>query len=76
MEIRYARSGEVEIAYRTLGTGPLTLVYVGRSFSNLEVMWEHSCIPSRTPPVRPAAWTFKPMPASDLRFANASSART
>ena len=41
MEIRYARSGEVEIAYRTLGTGPLTLVYVGGSFSNLEVMWEH-----------------------------------
>jgi class 3 adenylate cyclase/dienelactone hydrolase len=41
MEIRYARSGEVEIAYRTLGTEPLTLVYVGGSFSNLEVMWEH-----------------------------------
>jgi class 3 adenylate cyclase len=41
MEIGYARSGEVEIAYRTLGTGPLTLVYVDGSFSNLEVMWEH-----------------------------------
>jgi pimeloyl-ACP methyl ester carboxylesterase len=41
MEIRYARSGEVEIAYRTLGTGPMTLVYVAGSFTNLEVMWEH-----------------------------------
>jgi class 3 adenylate cyclase len=41
MEIRYARSGEVEIAYRTLGAGPLTLVFVAGSFTNLEVMWEH-----------------------------------
>ena len=41
MDIRYARSGEVEIAFRTLGEGPLTLVWVAGSFSNLEVMWEH-----------------------------------
>lgn len=41
MEIRYAHSGEIDIAFRTLGDGPLTLVYVAGSFSNLEVMWEH-----------------------------------
>lgn len=41
MEIRYAYSGDVAIAFRTLGNGPLTLVYVAGSFSNLEVMWEH-----------------------------------
>lgn len=41
MEIRYAYSGDVAIAFRTLGDGPLTLVYVAGSFSNLEVMWEH-----------------------------------
>ncbi len=41
MEIRYAHSGSVDIAFRTLGKGPLTLIYVAGSFSNLEVMWEH-----------------------------------
>jgi class 3 adenylate cyclase len=41
MDIRYARSGDVDIAYRVLGDGPLTLVYVDGSFTNLEVMWEH-----------------------------------
>ncbi len=41
MDVRYAHSGEVNIAFRTIGVGPLTLVYVAGSFSNLEVMWEH-----------------------------------
>jgi class 3 adenylate cyclase len=41
MEIHYVRSGDVEVAFRTLGEGPLTLVYAAGSFSNLEVMWEH-----------------------------------
>lgn len=41
MEIRYAHSGDVNVAFRTLGDGPLTLVYVAGSFSNLEVNWEH-----------------------------------
>jgi pimeloyl-ACP methyl ester carboxylesterase len=41
MDIRYARSGDVEIAYRTLGAGPLTLIFVAGSFTNLEVMGEH-----------------------------------
>jgi pimeloyl-ACP methyl ester carboxylesterase len=41
MEVSYARSGDVDVAFRTLGDGPLTLIYVAGSFSNLEVMWEH-----------------------------------
>jgi class 3 adenylate cyclase/pimeloyl-ACP methyl ester carboxylesterase len=41
MDIRYAHSGSVDIAYRVLGQGPITLLYVAGSFSNLEVMWEH-----------------------------------
>jgi len=41
IEIQYAHSGELDVAFRTLGNGPPTLVYVGGSFSNLEVMWEH-----------------------------------
>ena len=41
MDIRYAPSGNVDIAFRTLGKGPLTLIWVAGSFSNLDVMWEH-----------------------------------
>jgi class 3 adenylate cyclase/esterase/lipase len=41
VDIRYAHSGDVDIAFRTLGKGPLTLVWVDGSFTNLEVMWEH-----------------------------------
>src|SRR6266487_2404409 len=41
MEIRYAHSGDVEVAFTTLGDGPPTVVWVAGSFTNLEVMWEH-----------------------------------
>jgi class 3 adenylate cyclase len=41
VEVQYAHSGDVDVAFRTLGEGPPTLVYVQGSFSNLEVMWEH-----------------------------------
>jgi class 3 adenylate cyclase len=40
VEVRYARSGEVEIAFRVLGSGPTTLVLVAGAFTNLEVLWE------------------------------------
>ena len=36
MDVRYARSGGIDIAYRTLGDGPLTLVLVAGAFTNLE----------------------------------------
>ncbi len=35
--IRYARSGDLHIAYRTLGTGPIDLVVVQQWFSNVEM---------------------------------------
>jgi pimeloyl-ACP methyl ester carboxylesterase len=39
-ETRYARSGDVFIAYQTLGTGPLDLVVINGFTSHLEHMWE------------------------------------
>ena len=38
--IRYAMAGEVSIAYRVMGEGPLDLVWVHGLASNLEVDWE------------------------------------
>jgi pimeloyl-ACP methyl ester carboxylesterase/class 3 adenylate cyclase len=37
---RYARSGDVNIAYQVVGDGPRDLVYVPGWVSNIEVMWE------------------------------------
>ena len=39
-EIRYAKAGNVEIAYRVLGSGPLDLVWVPGLISNLDIEWE------------------------------------
>ena len=40
-EVRFARSGEVSIAYATVGEGPFDLVFVGGwVVSNLAVAWE------------------------------------
>lgn len=39
-ETRYARSGDVHIAYQVLGDGPVDLVYTPGIWSNLEIMWE------------------------------------
>ena len=39
-ETRYARSGDVHIAYQVVGEGPLDLVYVRGWVSNLEYAWE------------------------------------
>jgi len=38
--IRYARSGEVNIAYQVTGGGPLDLVLIPGFFSHLEIDWE------------------------------------
>ncbi len=38
--VRYARSGDVHIAYQVLGEGPLDLVYVPGWVSHLEHAWE------------------------------------
>jgi pimeloyl-ACP methyl ester carboxylesterase len=37
---RYARSGEVNIAYQVVGEGPLDLVFVSGWVSNLDLMWQ------------------------------------
>ncbi|HEU5213919.1 MAG TPA: adenylate/guanylate cyclase domain-containing protein [Gaiellaceae bacterium] len=39
-ETRYARSGDVNIAYQVTGEGPTDLVYVPGWMSNVELMWE------------------------------------
>jgi pimeloyl-ACP methyl ester carboxylesterase len=39
-ETRYARSGDVNIAYQVVGEGPRDLVYVPGWVSNIELMWE------------------------------------
>jgi pimeloyl-ACP methyl ester carboxylesterase len=39
-ETRYARSGDVNIAYQVIGTGPRDLVLVPGWISNIDVFWE------------------------------------
>jgi len=39
-ETRYAKSGDVNIAYQVVGDGPFDLVYVPGWISNIELMWE------------------------------------
>jgi pimeloyl-ACP methyl ester carboxylesterase len=39
-ETRYARSGDVNIAYQVVGDGPFDLVYVPGWVSNVELLWE------------------------------------
>ena len=39
-ETRYAKSGDVNIAYQVVGDGPLDLVYVPGWISNVESIWE------------------------------------
>src|SRR6266542_3146855 len=39
-ETRYAKSGDVNIAFQVVGDGPLDLVYVPGWVSNVEAMWE------------------------------------
>ena len=36
----FARSGDVHIAYRVVGDGPIDLVYVEGAFTHLDVLWE------------------------------------
>ncbi len=43
-ETRYARSGDVNIAYQVTGEGPRDLVYVPGWVSNVELMWEEPAL--------------------------------
>jgi pimeloyl-ACP methyl ester carboxylesterase len=38
---RYARAGDLSIAYQVVGDGPLDLVWVPGFISNVEIGWEH-----------------------------------
>jgi len=40
-ETRYAKSGDVHIAYQVTGSGPFDLIYVPGFVSNLELVWEN-----------------------------------
>src|SRR5690348_14973202 len=39
-ETRYARSGDVAIAYQVVGDGPFDLIWVPGAISNVELTWE------------------------------------
>jgi pimeloyl-ACP methyl ester carboxylesterase/plasmid stabilization system protein ParE len=39
-DVKYARNGDVHIAYAVLGDGPVDLVYTPGIFSNLDILWE------------------------------------
>ncbi len=39
-EVRYAKSGDVSVAYQLVGNGPVDIVFILSAISQLEVMWE------------------------------------
>lgn len=39
-EVRYAKSGEVHVAYQVLGRGPVDVVHAPGHFSHLDVQWD------------------------------------
>src|SRR5438067_10555494 len=43
-ETRYARSGDLNIAYQVVGDGPVDLIYVPGWVSNIEMMWEDAAM--------------------------------
>jgi hypothetical protein len=38
---RYAKSGDVQIAYQVFGSGPIDLVFVPGFVSHIEAYWDH-----------------------------------
>jgi class 3 adenylate cyclase len=38
--VRYARSGDIDVAYQVTGDGPIDLVWVEGAYTHLEVAWE------------------------------------
>ncbi len=40
LDIRYAQSDDIQVAYHTVGDGPIDLVYVLGAYSHLEINWE------------------------------------
>jgi hypothetical protein len=44
--IQYTQAGDVDIAYRVAGSGPIDLVWVPGLISNLEIDWEDGMLGS------------------------------
>ncbi len=40
LDVRFARSGDVSVAYHVVGDGPVDLVYVLGAFNHLEIEWD------------------------------------
>jgi class 3 adenylate cyclase len=40
-EVRYARNGDIALAYQVVGDGPVDLVFLPGFVHNLEITWEH-----------------------------------
>ncbi len=43
-QTRYARSGEVNIAYQVVGSGPIDLVFVAGWVSNIDAFWQEPAV--------------------------------
>jgi pimeloyl-ACP methyl ester carboxylesterase len=43
-EVRYARSGDVNIAYQVVGDGPVDLLYIPGWISQLDLYWEEATV--------------------------------
>jgi len=41
-ETRYAKSGDVHIAYKVVGDGPIDLVFFGGTVSHVELIWDNA----------------------------------
>ena len=39
-DVRFARSGDIDVAYRVVGEGPVDLVYAQGAYTHLEICWE------------------------------------
>lgn len=39
-EIRYARNGDINIAYKTVGGGPRDLIFIQGNITNLDIYWD------------------------------------
>ena len=54
-ETRYARSGDIHVAYQVVGEGPVDVVYVSPGMQHVEHIWESPPMPA--PPASAAsAW--------------------
>jgi class 3 adenylate cyclase len=40
-EVRYAKNGDIHLAYQVFGQGPPDLVFIWGPYSNVEIVWEH-----------------------------------